>query len=296
MASEISIVLPPVPLTKLVTLRALLTTQSVSETARQLRRAQPSITGVLGEMRRHYGDALLIRDGPGMRRTPFAERLLPRLDVFAADAEQLLAERPEFDPTTDRRHMRVAATDYQAGLLATKLTSVLSTAPKLTLDIRPYPSAMTALSHGDVALALLTGGEPDLALRPSLVAEDPFVMVFDPAYTSSPGTVAEFADADFIQASPAGLPGGLLDDALAARGLTRNVRLTVGPLFLALQLLRGSGAVSVLPESLAAEGMAFGLTTAPLPIAIPPAVTWLVRARRTEGDPATEWVAQVLFS
>ncbi|MEM6323452.1 MAG: LysR family transcriptional regulator [Pseudomonadota bacterium] len=287
--------LPPVPLSKLVTLEVLLRTESVSDTARQLRRTQPSVTAILGELRQHFGDRLLVRDGARMRRTAFATRLLPRLEAFALDARDVLALRPAFEPASDHRRFQIAATDYQAALIAEGLARAIQAAPCIEVDLRPIADCAEAVRRGAVSFAMLTGPEPDAALAPRLVRSDPFYLIYDPAMRRPPRSREAFAACDFVQAAPSGIRGGLVDTALAAYGLTRQVRITVGPLALAARLVEGTAALSVLPESLARASTRDGrLAQAALPLEIPPARTWLAVSPRSGADPATRRLADHL--
>ncbi|MEM9318914.1 MAG: LysR family transcriptional regulator [Pseudomonadota bacterium] len=288
--------LPPLPLTKLITLRGLLETESVSETARRLRRAQPSITATLGELRDYYGDALLVRDGARMRRSAFGEMLLPHLNAFAGAADDLLSLRPDFDPARDKRLLRVAATDYQATLIAKQIGFILNAAPYVDLDIRPMGPAEDAVKSGLASLALHSGAEPPAAFKPRLLANDTFCVLYDPAGGAPPATREDFAARTFIQASPSGARGGAVDDALAQVGLARRVRATVAPLSLAPRLIAGTENITVLPKSLVSALEMSALRTAPLPFHVDAISTWIMRSRRTAGDKAIDWIVATLSS
>lgn len=286
--------LPPLSLTKLITLRSLLETESVSETARLLSRAQPSVTATLGELREHYSDKLLVRDGARMRRSAFGQTLLPLLNAFAGEADDLLSLRPDFDPKKDKRQFRLAATDYQAALISDRISQMLRDAPGIELDIRPSGPADQAVRSGLANLALHSGSEPPAELRPHLLSQDEFCVLYDPRVSNPPRSIEDFAAREFIQASPSGAKGGAVDDALARQGLARQVRATVAPLSLAAKLIAGSTFITVLPNSLVSSLESWELRTAPLPFEMEGISTWIIRSRRSAGDKAIDWIVMML--
>ncbi|MVA37118.1 glycosyl transferase family protein [Agrobacterium vitis] len=75
----------------LVVLDALLREGSVSRAADCLGLQVSAVSRILGELRGHYGDLILVRTGRGMRPTPFAESLRLRVRALGAEAEALLA-------------------------------------------------------------------------------------------------------------------------------------------------------------------------------------------------------------
>lgn len=85
----------------LLALDALLVEGGVTPAARRLGLRAPAVSRLLTQLRALYGDPLLVRTGRGMRPTPLAERLRPRLRALADEAEALLAGDPvEAPPLT----------------------------------------------------------------------------------------------------------------------------------------------------------------------------------------------------
>lgn len=79
-------------------LDALLAHGGVSEAARALAISPPAMSRLLGQLRAHYGDPLLVRAGNRrMVPTPFALRLRERVHLFKQSADLLLAQGPD-DP------------------------------------------------------------------------------------------------------------------------------------------------------------------------------------------------------
>lgn len=79
----------------LLILDTLLREGSVSAAAASMGVQISAMSRMLGELRDHYGDPILVRTGKGMRPTDFAESLRLRVRALAEEAEALLA-----DPST----------------------------------------------------------------------------------------------------------------------------------------------------------------------------------------------------
>ncbi|WP_180356154.1 glycosyl transferase family protein [Aliirhizobium smilacinae] len=75
----------------LIALDALLREGSVSAAAASLGMQVSAVSRILGELRDHYDDPILVRTGRGMRPTPFAEALRLRVRAFSVETDALLS-------------------------------------------------------------------------------------------------------------------------------------------------------------------------------------------------------------
>lgn len=75
----------------LIALDALLREGSVSAAAASLGLQVSAVSRILGELREHYDDPILVRTGRGMRPTPFAEALRLRVRAFSVETDALLS-------------------------------------------------------------------------------------------------------------------------------------------------------------------------------------------------------------
>src|SRR5690242_19378449 len=92
-----------VDLNLLPMLQALLELRSVSKAAERIHITQPSMSGALAKLRRHFGDELLVRSGRVYDLTPFAQSLAPRVDQTLVDLQETMQLRTEFDPKVSDR-------------------------------------------------------------------------------------------------------------------------------------------------------------------------------------------------
>ena len=81
-------------------LEVMLTEGSLTRAALRLDTTQPSLSKALSRLRAHFGDPLLVRDGPAMRPTPKgAEMLAPVRELLhAAPARSEIRRRAHLIP------------------------------------------------------------------------------------------------------------------------------------------------------------------------------------------------------
>jgi DNA-binding transcriptional LysR family regulator len=290
-----------VDLNLLVALDALLTEAHVTRAARRVGLTQSAMSRALARLRDLLDDPLLVRTPQGMQPTPRAQALAAPLRRTLEDVEALVAGRPVFEPAHARRAFTVAAPDYaQAVLMPPVLQHLAREAPGVDLLLVAPPR--------DVDAALV-GGEVDLVLGPQQpstaglvwtpLLSDTFACLLRKGHPAlrRPLTPQRFAALSHLQVAPGGRPGGALDDALAARGLSRRVALRVTGFLGAAQLVAASDLVTTLPSRLAQLSAASGaLVMMRPPVPVPGftlAQAWHERLRQ---DPGHAWLRSVFVS
>jgi DNA-binding transcriptional LysR family regulator len=287
-----------VDLNLLVVLDALLEEAHVSRAADRIGLTQPATSSALERCRHLFGDRLLERAPGGMRLTPKAEALRPRLKDALAGLVDVLA-LPEVPLGDLHQTVRVLMADSLAELLLGPLVSALSrTAPGIDLVVQPWhgaPAALDALTRGtlDLAASVFPSGGPDIR-REELLREEYVV-----ALRSSHPAVAAF-DLDRWLSYPHVLVSGrsevrgVLDEALERLGRVRRVGLVVPSFLLVPRLLRGSDLIAMLPRASIPPGMRDGLAIFEPPIAVEGFPVHLAWHRRREGDSGVRHVAATL--
>lgn len=142
-------------------LDALFETRGVGACARRLGLSQPSVSRTLAELRRHFGDPLLMRAPSGMVLTPRAEALRAPLAEWLAEGRAILGPGAE-DPAQARRRFRVAASDYgMLTVIGPAMAALQRRMPHITLATEVLgPESPRRLQDGALDL-LVTGFEPD---------------------------------------------------------------------------------------------------------------------------------------
>lgn len=164
-------------LNQVVCLEALLSERSVTRAAERVHLSQSAMSAVLGQLRRHFGDRLLVRSGRTLVPTPFARDLHQPVRELLSRAQALTLMTPDRALGDVDREMAITATDYAMGAF---LTEVIRRAgrpmPNLRFDILPLSDRSAGpLENGEIDL--LVAGQAFDAGRPpdETLCEDIFV-------------------------------------------------------------------------------------------------------------------------
>ena len=230
--------LSSVDLNLAVVLHAVLAEQSVSRAAKRLGLSQSATSHALARLRDALGDRLVVRTRDGLVPTPRARAMAEPLGAAMALLEDAFVAKREFDPRTAKRRFQVVGTDYaEIVILPALVADLAERAPHVELRMQPMSrEALTMLRRRDVEMVIGVFPDKDLSadLRTTTLLEDRLVCVVRKGHPLAKKklTLARYAAAKHVLVSPRGIPGGIVDDALAARGASRTVAVTV-PHFLA---------------------------------------------------------------
>jgi DNA-binding transcriptional LysR family regulator len=157
-------------------LRAVLRHQNLTRAAEELCITQAAVSNNLRQLRAHFNDELLVKDGRGLRLTDKARQLIDPLEKALGALAAVLAA-PTFDAGRSTRHFRIATADYVFACTAPELAVLMGQeAPAVTIQL----VTATGNSYLDVL-----DGEIDLVIGPD--------RIIDPAIHQSPSLAREFA-------------------------------------------------------------------------------------------------------
>ncbi len=289
-----------VDLNLLVVLDEVLRENHVSRAATALSMSQPAVSSAINRLRRILGDPLLVRTGRTLRPTPFAEALKPRIRSILAEIEQTLTARPTFDPATDDRTFRLAATDYLAMVLLRRVVeSLTNLAPRVRIVVSPV-----AQDYG----SQLSEDKEDLLFLPAEIATelnsfpgmplflDRFVLAMwsgHPRRDDDPNRLVSEEPYLSWRAHGPSSP----DRHLERLDVPVRTEMSTESLMTAPFLLRGTRLVTVIHERLAAAvADAADIVTRPLSLDIPPITQRMFwHSRRTE-DRGHQWLRSTVLS
>ena len=293
-------------LSLLVVLRALLDTSSVTRTAARLEMSQPAVSRALARLRAILGDRLLVKGGAGMLPTARAEALAGPLASVLAGIEAIVDAPPAFDPATATRVFRVATTDYGATAILPGLAAAFfAQAPHAALEIEPFSSdVFRRLAEGALDLALYSDDPAPGSLR----ARELFVDDYACLVRGGHPMLAEFAASGampmpqflrwpHVLVSVFGGRAGVVDEALARRGLHRRIGLWLPYFATAAMVAASSDLILTLPSRIAARFAP--LTGARLlrpPVELESFGYRVIWHERAHGDPATAWLRRLIAS
>lgn len=182
-------------------LRAVLRHKNLTRAAEELNITQSGVSNSLRQLRDHFGDDLLVRDGRRMRLTERGKALLEPLERALGSVAEVLAS-PAFDPMASTRRFRLATADYVAAIAAPEMAAALSReASRITVQM------VTARGR---SMADLRDGEIDMIISPRQIVE---ALIYDAPALASEFAIAPLGREPFVCLARA-------DDAAFARGLT----------------------------------------------------------------------------
>lgn len=284
----------------LLTLDVLLREHNVTRAAQRLNLSQPSVSVQLARLREIFDDPLLLPGPRGMQPTVRADELREPLRQALEALERAVSPVNAFDPARASVTWRIAATDYtESAVLLPLLGTLRRDAPASRLavfELNPGQIKRQA-EQGDIDLFFhLREGAP-ASLHQRLLFTERYVLagrLGHPALKHRP-SLKQFCKLEHVIVSPEG--GGFqaaTDDALAARGLTRNVVLSVPHFLFMLDALARTDLVAVLPERLVATTGALQVVDPPLDL--PGFDMLMLWHERLHRDPGHKWLRQQVLA
>jgi DNA-binding transcriptional LysR family regulator len=284
----------------LVVFDALMTDRNVTRAAERVGLSQPAMSNALSRLRAFFKDDLFVRSPEGMRPTPRAIEIAPNIHA-ALGAIDASLDPVRFTPAEARRVFRLDTNDYVVTTYFPKLLSILAKeAPGI--DIRIFPQTghtFERLDAQEIDFGISAYGElPDRFAREDL-DEDVYVVIMRKTHPLAEQilTLNRYVAATHLLVSPRGDPRGFVDSALAERGLTRRIVLTVNQFSAAAPVVAMTDLMVTIPKRIAdAFGPAFGLIQKPSPIPGPRAFSAIsmIWHRRLGEHPAHTWFRHAL--
>jgi DNA-binding transcriptional LysR family regulator len=283
-----------VDLNLLIALDALLEENSVAAAADRLHLSPPAMSRTLSRIRRATGDDILVRSGRTMTPTPRALELREETRELVRRAAAVLTPARTLDLDTLERVFTIRSHDALACALAAPLTAATAAAPGVQIKLLAEPSADVAdlaRGHTDVEIGAAGPARPEIAAE--TIGADRMVAVFRAGHplVACELTADRLAAANHVTVSRRGRLYGVIDDALAERGLSRRVVAALPTSSAALDLVARSDLVTTVAEQVCRPFLTrLGLVarSVPFPVpAVPVIVTW---HHRNDTDPAHAWL------
>lgn len=274
---------------------AMMLERNVTRAADRIGLSQPAVSNALTRLRGHLNDDLFIRSPDGMRPTPRAEELAAPVRAALQSLQDAL-DPPRFEAAAAERVFRIATNDYVAAVLIPRFVALLEReAPLVDLRLVPIGGRMNELlDDQDVDFACTSVGDLPDRFASAEIVEDDYVVAMRKDHPLAEGelTIARYAAASHLLVTPRGDPKGFIDEALAKKGMTRRLGVTVNQFAAAAPIIAMSSLIATLPRQAAdLFGPPFGLVQRASPFRAPRNMTVvsLVWHRRLGAHPATTW-------
>lgn len=268
--------------------------RSLTRAADRLATTQPAISHALARLRAVHGDPLFVRAGRGVRPTPRAVELFERthepMEVIRGAARPATA-----DLRSLRRAVRLMAAVPVVAQVCVPLRRVLDVeAPGIDLYVMPDASdAPERLERASIDLAVTVFPAASPALHVEPLGEVAFACVMRSGHplASRPLDDAAYAAAAHLVVSTSVDPRSRVDAALAGRGLSRRIAMSVYhpgdvPGIVAITDLIATVPPDVLPEL--QDRRRF--VVRPVPLELPPVTVALVWHERSHRDATMRWL------
>jgi DNA-binding transcriptional LysR family regulator len=279
---------------------AVMTERHVGRAAEKVARSQPAVSNAISRLRSKLDDPLFIRAPNGVTPTPKAEELWREIGP-AIDALRASTEKQRFDPGKVVGQLHIACTDFESTLLLSQILRTLKkSAPAINVIFIPgsATASQAALqnSNADIALGFLPASNS--AIRSRILFEDSFCVAMHKKNPLARKQIElrNYVKADHLLVSPPGDRRGVVDEILAARGLSRRIALVINHFHLIPDALAASDLLATASEKLMSHfGPASGLVLRPPPLTLPPIQIGMYWHRRSDADQRLSWLRKLLL-
>ena len=283
----------------LVTLDVLLAEGNVARAARRLGLSASAMSRALARLRGTTGDPLLVRSGRGLVPTPRALALREDVARLVQEAETVLRPAGTIDLGQLARSFTLRTSDgFVENFGPALLARTRQQAPGVRLHfVQKHSKDAAPLRDGAVDLETGVVVETTSSqLRVRALFRDRFIGVVRAGHALAEGamTAQRYAAAGHVLVARQAVARGLMDDALDALGLTREVVATVSGFAAALALARASDLVATVPER-HTGALRAGMASFPLPVVLQDITVSMLWHPRMDADPAHRWLRNCVF-
>ena len=283
-----------IDLNLLVVLDALISERSVSRAANRLGLTQSAVSHALRRLRDLFGDDLLMRSAGGMDLTARAIQLAEELRVVLGQIQSMVNQRGNFDPAKSNWVFRLRVSDYVSSFLLGQLCRVMRTeAPGARLDVSHFSEGGQELIGDEIHVRLGPDGGGLARYRRLRVFEDEFVVVMNKRHplAKQEMTVEAYVTLVHLKVAASAIGTNLIDDALARRGLKRDIAMRVPSWLDVHPIVATTDLVAALPRRWTRTGpFAATCVVKPLPIDEVGLEIDAVWHPRHDEDPGHAWM------
>lgn len=293
-----------VDLNLLVSLDVLLAELNVTRAASRLHVSQPAMSAQLARLRKLFGDPLLVPIQKGRSMTPTSRALALRgpLRVALKTIGAVIQSELTFDPLSDTRTFRIAASDNAMGAICVPLISKIQHQSggqlQLSLNVPDPENIGRQMEEGEFDILIDSHRTIPAGLKSKLFRDEEFVMAQRKGHPrgSAPPDLLEYCNLDhLVVSSSRGRFWGYMDDHLAKLGVSRRISLTVPQAGVVADILQHTNLVCTMPKMLI-DRYKDRIDTLPLPFHSDPfrlAVAW---HPRDDTDLGVQWLLERILS
>lgn len=294
----------------LVLFEAVMETRHVGRAAERLNLSPSAVSHGLGRLRMLLDDPLFLRASKGMTPTDRAAQIEPVVAEILARVRQVMASARPFDPAASVRRFAIGAPDGVSSVVLPLLLARLAReAPGVDVSIRQllpkagetslalaWPGAIADLETRAVDVAILPLDRPPARFAARTLYREDFVVSARAGHSFfRRPTLSNYCAMQHLVVSSSGDPSGFVDAALAERGLSRRVALTVPNFMFALAVLADTDLICALPRRFAAlQGPRFGVASVEAALDLPRFSISAITPAAAQDDAGVAWLVRTL--
>lgn len=273
--------------------------RNVTRAADRLCLTQSAMSRQLGQLRDHFSDPLLIREGSENLLSAKAKQLLPKIQAILVEIEAL-NEGGQFDPLQCQRRFSFASTDHVAQFIFPRVLEQLNArAPGIDIGFEMWrPDWLYQMGQLPLDLASTTADQLPDNLQSVYIGEDSPVclMAADHPLANAPLSLESMLEYSFLRLNSGGDKDSFFDRELEGLGLKRRIQFEVPFFSAAFQVLVSNPLLMILPYHIAQNALRhFRLTYQPLPLNnIPKNQYHLCWHAMHDQDPAHTWLREMI--
>jgi len=279
----------------LVVFAVVMRERSTTRAGNRLFLSQSAVSHALRRLRTLFEDDLFVRASQGVAPTPRAEALYRDLLPCLQEIERKLRERDAFDPAISDRTFRMGLpSSLDVCVTPLLLDRLAVVAPAVNLVIRPVDlhTGPRMIDDEEIDLGVSSFPQMESWHRRAELGPRNYACLFDGRRLGirAPITLKEYLSRPHILTSFAGDRTGVVDTALAERGLARRVLAATADFSSVPFYLSAANALATLPTYAAcAFADQLGLTRSPMPFAVPDFMLSMIWHARLDRDPGLVW-------
>jgi DNA-binding transcriptional LysR family regulator len=290
----------------LVLFEVVLEERHVGRAAERLSLSGSAVSHGLGRLRRLLNDPLFLRTPKGVVPTARATELAEPIADVLARVKSIVFNAEPFDAATSTRRFTIGAPDGVSALLVPPLLADLQRrALHIDISMRqlfPPHGSRTVERAWERVFADLEARTIDVAIAPLDVIpvrfvhrtlyEEDFVIGMRAGHPfASDPTLDRFCEMRHLLVSLGGDPYGFVDEALAKKGRSRRIALTVSNFMMALAVVAETDLISALPRRLVLmHGRRFGLVSVEAPLQLPHSQIGAIAPKAAMMDAGVAWL------
>ena len=282
-----------VDLNLLVVFQALMEQRSVTKAGEKIGLTQPAMSRAFGRIKDLFGDEILVRGPDGYQPTQRALQIFKELEATLPRISALI-HKQDFNPSKAVATVRIAATDYAATVILSKLVRTLAMkAPGICIEVSPWnDNAFLQLERGELDLALWVNAAPE-GFRQEVLFRETFVCLVREGHPIKKKTLTlkQYLHYPHVVVSLMKNQQLVVEQALDEINQRRTVLARVPYFAAGVWLLEGTDAIISVGKRLADKLANHG----PFKVLLPPVeikgYNYLQAWHpRTESDPILAWV------